>query len=320
MFPSRYTQRKLVSLLGSLIVALSAGSNYAYSSFAPQLQDSLKLTSTQINAVGITGNMGVYLSGVIWGRWVDKRGPRTAILTGAIMTLCGYGGLSIVYNSWSQQSALLPALLNLLTGIGNSGAFTAAMNAQAKSFVGSQRGTATAIVLAGFGLSAFMYSALSHEFFPGNTADYLLLLAFGSALSFLQGVLLVKIMPPTAACDAAERALGNGVGVEEGQPPTIRAQFTRRLTSSDLSARSLMLADEEEGRADEDESPESGRVSGECRGLLENCSVARNKGISGMPGNEAVFDVTGRKLMRRTDFQLLFTVMCLISGSGLLLM
>jgi MFS family permease len=67
---------RYISLASSFIVALSAGSNYGFSSYSPQLQERLHLTSTQINIVGVMGNMGVYLSGPIWGRLVDKRGLR----------------------------------------------------------------------------------------------------------------------------------------------------------------------------------------------------------------------------------------------------
>ncbi len=65
----RLLRRKIISLAGSVCVALSAGSNYAFSSFAPQLQESLHLTSTQINLIGIAGNAGVYLSSPLWGRF-----------------------------------------------------------------------------------------------------------------------------------------------------------------------------------------------------------------------------------------------------------
>jgi MFS family permease len=66
---------RVFSLFGSFLVAASAGVNYAYSSWAPQLQEQLHLSSTQVNIVGVAGNIGVYLSGPLWGRWVDRRGP-----------------------------------------------------------------------------------------------------------------------------------------------------------------------------------------------------------------------------------------------------
>ncbi len=184
----RLLRRKLISLAGSVCVSLSAGSNYAFSSFAPQLQESLHLSSTQINLIGIAGNAGVYLSSPLWGRFIDKRGPQTALVVAAVLVPLGYAGLSASYTGeWRMHSTPLLFVLNLLTGLGNSGGFTAAMNAQAKSWGGSRRGTATALVLSGFGLSAFFYSTLSHLLFPGNTGDYLLLLAFGSMASMLIG-------------------------------------------------------------------------------------------------------------------------------------
>jgi MFS family permease len=67
---------RYLSLFSSFLVALSAGSNYGFSSYSPQLQETLHLTSTQINIVGILGNMGVYLGGPFWGRLVDKKGLR----------------------------------------------------------------------------------------------------------------------------------------------------------------------------------------------------------------------------------------------------
>ncbi|PWN25833.1 MFS general substrate transporter [Jaminaea rosea] len=318
--PSKHTQRKLLSLAGSVLVALSAGSNYAFSSFAPQLQESLHLTSTQLNVVGVLGNMGVYLSGVLWGRWVDKRGPKVAILIGAAVVLCGYGGLSLTYtHSYWQRSAVLPAVLNLMTGVGNSAAFTAAMNAQAKTWLGSQRGSATATVLAGFGLSAFMYSTLSHELFPGNTGDYLMLLAFGSSLSFLVGAVLIQIIAPSPAEEADASAVDDAEdgALEEGINRPTLASVGRRRTSSDLSARAYLHSDD--GSPDEDEGADDGDA--ERRGLLggRGRTGATPKPSSGDTDSQQPLDITGRKLIKHHDFQLLFLIMCLISGSGLLL-
>jgi len=42
-----------------------------------------------------------------------------------------------------------------------------------QSFPDKTRATATGVVLAGFGLSAFLFSTISHTFFPGNTGDFL---------------------------------------------------------------------------------------------------------------------------------------------------
>ena len=334
----RLLRRKLISLVGSVCVALSAGSNYAFSSFAPQLQESLHLTSTQINLIGIAGNAGVYLSSPLWGRFIDKRGPQTALIVAAVLVPIGYAGLSLSYTGdWSLHSTPLLFGLNLLTGLGNSGGFTAAMNAQAKSWGGSRRGTATALVLSGFGLSAFFYSSLSHLLFPGNTGDYLLLLAFGSMTSMLIGLGLIKIIPPIEAADGREPAHAPRGG-------HAASNLIRRRTSSDIGARATIWQQPEalsvEATDDEDETndrlrPSSAAAEGsrtaaglsddeedhhidpESQGLLSRRDESKRTGRTDIDPSQ--IDVSGRRLFQEIDFYLIFLVMTLVSGAGLLL-
>lgn len=328
---SRILKRKLISLFGSVAVALSAGSNYAFSSFAPQLQESLHLTSTQINLIGIAGNAGVYLSSPLWGRFIDKRGPQTALISAAILVPLGYAGLSASYNrDWSLHSTSMLFFLNLLTGLGNSGGLTAAMNAQAKSWGGSRRGTATALVLSGFGLSAFFYSTLSHLLFPGNTGDYLLLLAFGSMTSMLIGLGLIKIVPPTEHLEGEREEAAR----RSGQDSSLR--YLRRRTSSDIEARATIWQEPEVEDATDDESeqtPEASHtaretavdeerrgeveVDPESQGLLSGIDESK-RGVRAEIDPHQI-DISGRRLFKQIDFYLIFGVMTLVSGAGLLL-
>ncbi|PWZ02829.1 MFS general substrate transporter [Testicularia cyperi] len=342
---SALKRRKIISLLGSVCVSLSAGSNYAFSSFAPQLQESLHLTSTQINLIGIAGNAGVYLSSPFWGRFIDKRGPRLALISGAILVPIGYAGLSASYTGeWSMHSTSLLFFLNLLTGLGNSGSFTAAMNAQAKSWDGTRRGTATALVLSGFGLSAFFYSSLSHLLFPGNTGDYLLLLAFGSMTSMIIGLALVRIIPTPLEPPAGSASSASPTSPTRG--------YLRRRTSSDIRARATIwdhpeslsaeqsddedesrrnvaggsqsrataiahrhtLAQEADGNADDGVDPEA-------RGLLtgRDESKSRHSSSAGKQVSPETTDISGRELFKQLDFFLIFFLMTLVSGAGLLL-
>ncbi|KDN37450.1 MFS general substrate transporter [Tilletiaria anomala UBC 951] len=370
---SASSHTRILSLLGSTLVALSAGSNYAFSSFAPQLQDIAHLTSTQINVVGLAGNAGVYLSGPLWGRWVDRRGPKSALISGAVMVLVGYWGLSLSYQlpqamegeepadtklapPSTQHPFSFPAIvfLNLLTGLGNSGAFTAAMNAQAKSWGGNRRGSATALVLSGFGLSAFVYSSLSHTLFPGNMQDYLLLLAIGSVVSFLIGLAVIRILPPAAEGSALADA--NGEQEADGpyhrtslaRSPSSTVSYSRRRTSSDLSAIAFARAETmlEQGDADEDSANHfaTQRNADVCRGHITRTTPAygnredvepaspsagllfepessrrRQPGAKRNPQPGVALDVTGLELLKCIDFILLFLIMAFISGAGLLL-
>ncbi|GAC96745.1 hypothetical protein PHSY_004329 [Pseudozyma hubeiensis SY62] len=330
---ARLLRRKIISLAGSVCVALSAGSNYAFSSFAPQLQESLHLTSTQINLIGIAGNAGVYLSSPLWGRYIDKRGPHTALIIAAVLVPIGYAGLSLSYTGdWSLHSTGLLFCLNLLTGLGNSGGFTAAMNAQAKSWGGSRRGTATALVLSGFGLSAFFYSTLSHLLFPGNTGDYLLLLAFGSMTSMLIGLGLIKIIPPIEE---------DG---DRGNPGRTGEGYVRRRTSSEIGAQAslwhrpqVVSGDANDDEADEphiaprsvaasssngtnandEEAVAADEMDPESQGLLTGRDESKRDPKRDIDPSQ--INISGRKLFEQVDFYLIFLVMTLVSGAGLLL-
>ncbi len=218
-------------------------------------------------------------------------------------------------------------LLNLMTGLGNSGAFTAAMNAQARSWGGDRRGSATALVLSGFGLSAFFYSSLSHTLFPGNTEDYLRLLALGSAASFLIGLLVVKIYPPGGysslpteeETDAEQEEDEERIADEEGRPrPESRRSsvtYSRRRTSSELSA----LAYARSGDLAPEDEP-TGRPSDVEGGVRNGAGAGPNGGKALSPIKQGPQeDVTGLALLKRVDFIILFSIMACVSGAGLLL-
>jgi hypothetical protein len=59
--------------------------------------------------------------------------------------------------------------------------------------------------MSGFGLSAFFFSSLSHTLFPGNTSDFLLVLALGTAIPMIFGFFFVRIIPlPSHGTTAVE--------------------------------------------------------------------------------------------------------------------
>lgn len=341
-----------ISLFCSFLVALSAGSNYGFSSYSPQLQERLHLTSTQINIVGVMGNMGVYLSGPFWGRLVDRKGPKIALALGAILVAIGYGGLSVSYQGtvWPSTSLSALGMFSLFSGLGNSGAFTAAMNAQAKSWKEERRGLCTALVLSGFGLSAFFYSTLSHTLFPGKTGDYLLLLAFGSSFSFLIGLTFIKILPPDLddpllPSDAGQpgtrtrvpsQVITDAERSEDGLYVRPSSTYSRRRTSSDIGGRAYAFA--QDAASDEDASEDSPYTYGdrvdsvtrrgvraqEQQGLLQggeangSGSAGESSGSRKAVPTPASADKTGRKLLKDPDFLILFSIMTIISGTGLL--
>ncbi|KAM0789266.1 hypothetical protein ACM66B_000108 [Microbotryomycetes sp. NB124-2] len=179
------------------IVGLSSGTNYVYSAYAPQLAARLHMTSVQTNLVGAAGNLGVYLSGPVIGRVVDRGGPRRMLAVAAVLLFSGYFALRTLYLNGNKHAAhVIPlvAFAELLTGIGSTAGLSAAGNTVAKSFQ-KTRATALSLVLSAFGLSAFFYSTIRRTLLAQSaepTAALLTTLSICTALSMLVGVVFVR--------------------------------------------------------------------------------------------------------------------------------
>ncbi|KAH9469368.1 hypothetical protein Pst134EA_009889 [Puccinia striiformis f. sp. tritici] len=85
------------SLISSVSIALSAGTNYAFSIYSVQLGHRLKLSSTTLNLMRIAGNLGMYISSPIVGRIIDRYGTMKPLLVGMILISIGYNTLHELY-------------------------------------------------------------------------------------------------------------------------------------------------------------------------------------------------------------------------------
>ncbi|KAI0788666.1 major facilitator superfamily domain-containing protein [Abortiporus biennis] len=201
--PPLFSAVRIASLLTSLLVALGSGTNYVFSAYGPQLASRLHLSHTQMNIIGLSGNIGVYGTAPLWGKLVDAKGPRILLVMGFVTLLSGYAGIRQFYEDGLPQGATkLPtfsivvlSLCGLLTGMGGNGGLVSAMNATAKSWPDKARASTTGLVLSGFGLSAFLFSTIAHVFFPGDTSSFLLILAIGTSLPMVLGFFFIKPVP-----------------------------------------------------------------------------------------------------------------------------
>lgn len=86
--------------------------------------------------------VGVYITGPIWGKIVDKRGPRIVLAGAFTFLLAGYLGMRYFYASGlpdgvshiSTFSFVLLAFCSFLTGGGGNAGITSAVNSTAKTF------------------------------------------------------------------------------------------------------------------------------------------------------------------------------------------
>lgn len=146
-------------LVACFAVTLGCGTLYTYSAYSPQLSDRLTLSASTVNAIGMVGNFSMSLSGPFAGYIVDTFGFTYPIIISGFATSMGYAILYFAYERvWHSVSLLAGALL--LLGIGATFAFSAAVKCAAVSFP-QIRGTATAVTMSGYGLSAFAMSLIA---------------------------------------------------------------------------------------------------------------------------------------------------------------
>ncbi|KAJ3719285.1 major facilitator superfamily domain-containing protein [Lentinula raphanica] len=214
--PPTFGRARIVVLFASLLAALSAGTNYV--PYAPQLGARLGLSHTQLNLIGLGGNVGVYLSAPILGKIVDSRGPKSLLLSGFVLLLAGYSGIRFIYDAGlakdvetlSTAMFILLIACSFMTGVGGNGGLCAAVNTTAKTFPDKVRGSTTGLVISGFGLSAFFFSAIAHLAFPGNTSSFLLLLSLGTSFPMLIGFIFVRPIPLPPS-ETHHDIVGNGL-------------------------------------------------------------------------------------------------------------
>jgi hypothetical protein len=90
--------------------------------------------------------------------------------------------------------------------------------------------------MSGFGLSAFFFSSISHTLFPGNTSDFLLVLALGTAIPMIFGFFFVRIIPlPSHGATAVE------VGSSNNYQPLSTSADSDERRHYDSTSRSKLL-------------------------------------------------------------------------------
>ncbi|BDD60874.1 hypothetical protein MAP00_005964 [Monascus purpureus] len=170
-------------------------SQYAYSAWAPQFAQKMRLSSTESNLIGVAGNLGMYSSGIPLGLLTDSKGPRISTFLGSVTLITGYYPIYLAYERGPGSLGIfLLCLFAFLTGLGGSSAFSASIKTSAANFP-NHRGSATAFPLAAFGLSALFWSTVSTIVFKGDTGRFLLLLALGTCFLTFASIPFLRILP-----------------------------------------------------------------------------------------------------------------------------
>ncbi|KAI5994033.1 major facilitator superfamily domain-containing protein [Pisolithus albus] len=305
--PGLFGARRIITLLGSILVAISSGTNYIFSAYAPQLGARLHISHTQLNVVGLAGNVGVFASGPIWGRIVDSRGPRIPLIGAFLCFLAGYTGIKRMYDAGTDSGTSISAahftllvVCGLLTGLGANAGIASAINTTAKSFPASAHATTTGLVQSGFGLSAFLFSTIAHVFFPGDTSAFLLLLALATSTPILVALFIVYPvpLPPTLPGPRGDDVDGDYEHIPSGEvAPFIADPNIDAVGVAEQDSRTPLLGD---------------RQGDEPNSTTSRLSRSRSRS---RPDNQP--DIHGKMLWKTLDFYLVSFIMALLSGTGI---
>ncbi|KAG0200786.1 hypothetical protein BGX28_006221 [Mortierella sp. GBA30] len=302
------TAARAASFIAACAVALVSGTPYLYSTYANQLTTRLALTALQSNVVAAGVHYGLFLSGPLFGRLVDSRGPRTVGLVSASLLMTGYAGLSLTYSGLFYSFGFPSAFLFLiLVGMGSQAGYMTSVSTNAHNFH-SARGLAMGVPIACFGLSALLFAQVNNQFYKDDTQSFLLLVAKAIGGVMLISVLFLRIFrqpdldgPRDLEHEVAEAApasvgVGTGLGLGFGHSPTNLQEESERLD-------------------DRDEQDDSRRRTQERERLIQADATYRMNSISvTQTGPLAGF------LLFRTHHvaQMLLLSMLLLSGPGLM--
>lgn len=165
--------------------------------------------------------------------------------------------------------------------------------------------------MSGFGLSAFFFSSLSHTLFPGNTSDFLLVLALGTAIPMIFGFFFVRVIPLPSHGAAAV-----GVGSSSNYQPLATSVDSDEHRHYGSGSKLLQYqSDEEESREpmlqpDHEPSSNSIELFSSSRFHNHNTPSSKSHPIE-EPQSEDVVEGRGADLYRWTLFKSIdFWIMC----------
>ena len=271
----------------------------------------------------------MYALGIPVGMMVDTRGPRIAVIAGAVLLALGYFPLHQAYDKGSGALLLL-CLFSFLTGLGGCSAFAAAVKTSALNWP-QHRGTATAFPLAAFGLSAFFFSMFAQLVIPGDTGDFLMLLASGTFGICFISFFFLRVLPHPHY---------SAVPTTEGQFPPVsnRLHRTKSEESKHLAQNAVVepgtstlavAPSDEDGDILNQQDVDAGAEAPEAvTAETDETSSLMSKVSSSSPGDVSVestvkdhvhrVDIRGLKMLPLVEFWQLFALMGILAGIGLM--
>lgn len=172
---ARHSAARITALLVSLFVALVAGTPYLYGIYAPQLVRRVGLSTSKAASISLAVTVGTGCGGLPAGLLIDNFGPHLLIIVGSSCIFLGYFILNRIY---ALQIPNLPfiCVAMCLVGFGSGTTFFSCLKAAQANFP-DHRGSASALPIGAYGLSATVFLLVAATFYAEDTGRLLLFLS-----------------------------------------------------------------------------------------------------------------------------------------------
>ena len=185
-----------------------AGITYAFSLYAPAIQERFSLSQRSIDLIATAADSAGFV-GVLLGMIYYYCGTRNTLLLATFITVPAWAGtwLAIVSTDWDTPYEVL-LLLSFFQGFALGLMDVSAVCCVTENFP-ERRGQAVGVVKALVGLSAALVSSGYTGFFKPDVVSYLLFIAFETGFACLLGAALLN-SPKSGEVEAAEPAMVPG--------------------------------------------------------------------------------------------------------------
>ncbi|KAG7832417.1 hypothetical protein KL943_005075 [Ogataea angusta] len=157
------------------IASLNCGTLYFFGAYSPQVASQLRYTAAQTSRIAIAGQSATVLAGPPCGHVIDAVGFTVPVVLGTLAIWLGY---FLFYKQYSSAASNVPysCFLFALIGVGSTGLSSACVKSSMLAWP-ARKGLAVALPLACYGASGIFFSRLGSWFTPGDTAEFLKMVA-----------------------------------------------------------------------------------------------------------------------------------------------
>eukprot|EP01113_Clastostelium_recurvatum_P040911 TRINITY_DN6427_c0_g1_i4.p1 TRINITY_DN6427_c0_g1~~TRINITY_DN6427_c0_g1_i4.p1 ORF type:complete len:466 (+),score=89.07 TRINITY_DN6427_c0_g1_i4:93-1490(+) len=157
--------KRYVGFFAGCLMASISGTGYMFSSFAPELKETMGYSQTEINLVGTIMMVSGYASSIFIGTFYDKAGARITAATSAVFLFIGYFLLYLASRHLFWSDAVVVGLFLSLASLGSNGSYTVGLAGNIKNFPTKSRGVAVGVLAGFYGLSAAIFTKIYQNTF-----------------------------------------------------------------------------------------------------------------------------------------------------------